>query len=116
MALPCDAKDEQSSVHVFDRHVASGACAPSVKTKPRCPVKGCREKLTFSNSCQCGSCGLKVCLKHRFEDQHECRPTCRQSAGAFGALKLSIRPPPKPGSGSFELRGLIRVLSVLHST
>ncbi|CAK9090029.1 unnamed protein product [Durusdinium trenchii] len=85
MALPCDAKDEQSSVHVFDRHVASGACAPSVKTKPRCPVKGCREKLTFSNSCQCGSCGLKVCLKHRFEDQHECRPTCRQSAGAFGS-------------------------------
>eukprot|EP00435_Cladocopium_sp_Y103_P011914 s2091_g3.t1 len=70
---------------LFEAHMASGACVPKVKTeKPRCPVKGCREKLTFSNSCECGSCGLKVCLKHRFEDQHDCRPktSCRSAVGS----------------------------------
>mmetsp|Transcript_144545 Transcript_144545/g.204487 ORF Transcript_144545/g.204487 Transcript_144545/m.204487 type:complete len:159 (-) Transcript_144545:367-843(-) len=81
MAIPCFANSDEQML--LEGHVASGACVPAVKSaKPRCPVKGCKEKLTFSNSCQCGSCGLKVCLKHRFEDQHECLPiSCHTAAG-----------------------------------
>lgn len=50
-------------------------------------------KINARNSCKCGSCGLKVCLKHRFEDQHDCRPapTCRRSAGVGNlATKLTF--------------------------
>ena len=60
---------------VWERHATSGNCIPKEAAKPnRCPAKGCKEKLTFSNSCNCGTCGMKVCLKHCFEDQHDCRP------------------------------------------
>ena len=43
------------------------------------------------NSCQCGSCGLKVCLKHRFEDQHECHPiSCHTAAGVLESCKIDF--------------------------
>ncbi|CAJ1420419.1 unnamed protein product [Effrenium voratum] len=38
-----------------------------------CPAEGCRKKLTAMNSVVCTECKTKVCLKHRFEDQHPCR-------------------------------------------
>ena len=42
------------------------------------------------NSCNCGSCGVKVCLKHRFEDQHHCQPkSCRSSAGRAAGASAS---------------------------
>eukprot|EP00747_Dinoflagellata_sp_TGD_P161999 gnl/TRDRNA2_/TRDRNA2_179124_c0_seq1.p1 gnl/TRDRNA2_/TRDRNA2_179124_c0~~gnl/TRDRNA2_/TRDRNA2_179124_c0_seq1.p1 ORF type:complete len:176 (-),score=28.16 gnl/TRDRNA2_/TRDRNA2_179124_c0_seq1:200-727(-) len=61
---------------VFQRHVDSGACQPvcgKMPEKPRCPVKGCKERLTSINSCTCSTCKQRVCLKHRFEDAHDCR-------------------------------------------
>lgn len=33
---------------LFEQHMTSGNCIPKPAQKPRCPVKGCREKLTFS--------------------------------------------------------------------
>lgn len=54
------------------RHAKSGNCDPKKKKKPTCPVKRCKEALTFSNSSVCKTCHLKVCLKHRFPADHEC--------------------------------------------
>lgn len=60
---------------VFDRHQAAG-CDPAnyarVHKKPRCPAKGCKERLTSINSYQCKDCSQKVCLKHRLAMDHAC--------------------------------------------
>eukprot|EP00406_Dinophysis_acuminata_P037579 CAMPEP_0179376716 /NCGR_PEP_ID=MMETSP0797-20121207/88461_1 /TAXON_ID=47934 /ORGANISM="Dinophysis acuminata, Strain DAEP01" /LENGTH=148 /DNA_ID=CAMNT_0021092761 /DNA_START=78 /DNA_END=524 /DNA_ORIENTATION=- len=112
--LPYSAGEDVDAVRA--RHAASGDCcpAPPANAKPRCPVKGCKEKLTTLNSLVCGTCKQKVCLKHRFEDAHDCRPgrplgcpfpdmrhrhaasSCRQSAapgdGGGGVLQHVIRP------------------------
>jgi len=45
--------------------------AKSDKSKT-CETKGCREKLTAINTYKCKTCRRELCLKHRFEDQHEC--------------------------------------------
>ncbi|KAH9301833.1 hypothetical protein KI387_013416, partial [Taxus chinensis] len=43
-----------------------------VTKKPRCPVSGCKETLTFSNKFKCRDCGQEICLKHRFGPDHKC--------------------------------------------
>lgn len=55
-----------------EKHANSKECDPSKKKKPRCPVKRCRENLTFSNATVCRCCNTKVCLKHRLPADHEC--------------------------------------------
>lgn len=58
---------------VLERHEGSGDCDPRrKKKKPACPVRRCREVLTFSNASTCKGCGLRVCLKHRFPADHGC--------------------------------------------
>ncbi|KGN53851.1 hypothetical protein Csa_019140 [Cucumis sativus] len=51
-------------------------CDPSnydkVTKKKKCPVPGCRELLTFSNTIKCRDCSLDHCLKHRFGPDHKC--------------------------------------------
>ncbi|KDO32734.1 hypothetical protein SPRG_02432 [Saprolegnia parasitica CBS 223.65] len=42
------------------------------KPKERCAADSCREVLTASNTVQCNSCRKKVCLRHRFETDHQC--------------------------------------------
>eukprot|EP00927_Polykrikos_kofoidii_P030735 TRINITY_DN26460_c0_g1_i1.p1 TRINITY_DN26460_c0_g1~~TRINITY_DN26460_c0_g1_i1.p1 ORF type:complete len:277 (-),score=27.36 TRINITY_DN26460_c0_g1_i1:121-840(-) len=44
----------------------------SASSKARCPVRNCKEKLTSLNTFNCTRCGACVCLKHRFEDAHNC--------------------------------------------
>ncbi|THU58029.1 hypothetical protein C4D60_Mb03t09820 [Musa balbisiana] len=61
----------------LERHEKSGSCNPSKKKKPRCPVKRCKEVLTFSNNSTCKVCNQSVCLKHRFPSDHACKPTLR---------------------------------------
>uniref|UniRef100_A0A6U9ILE4 AN1-type domain-containing protein n=1 Tax=Zooxanthella nutricula TaxID=1333877 RepID=A0A6U9ILE4_9DINO len=81
VAVPLGAEEDENAA--FERHAASDACqpAPPPPPKPRCPVQGCKEKLTSLNTFSCGTCHKKVCLKHRFEDAHDCRPeTCRAAA------------------------------------
>ena len=54
-------------------------CDPSnynkVMKKPRCPVRGCRELLTFSNKVSCTSCQKTVCIRHRYPTDHSCGST-----------------------------------------
>jgi len=45
---------------------------PQKKAGKVCGSKGCHEKLTLTNTCICKTCQKELCLKHRFEDQHEC--------------------------------------------
>ncbi|XP_022967880.1 zinc finger AN1 and C2H2 domain-containing stress-associated protein 11-like [Cucurbita maxima] len=51
-------------------------CDPSnyekVTKKKKCPVPGCRESLTFSNTIKCRDCSVDHCLKHRFGLDHKC--------------------------------------------
>ncbi|XP_030515202.2 zinc finger AN1 and C2H2 domain-containing stress-associated protein 16 [Rhodamnia argentea] len=51
-------------------------CDPSnydkVTKKRKCPVPGCREILTFSNTIKCKDCTWDHCLKHRFGPDHNC--------------------------------------------
>ena len=68
------------------------ACDPGAYAartrKPRCPVAGCREKLTFSNRVACKSCGRATCLRHRFPDDHGCAAA---AAGARAAAAAAAR-------------------------
>jgi hypothetical protein len=66
---------------VLDAHARSRRCDPAKKHKPRCPARRCKETLTFSNTSHCKTCGLKVCLKHRFPADHDCAATARRDAG-----------------------------------
>mmetsp|Transcript_70557 Transcript_70557/g.194996 ORF Transcript_70557/g.194996 Transcript_70557/m.194996 type:complete len:193 (+) Transcript_70557:113-691(+) len=107
-ALPLTALEDENAV--WELHVASGGCQPAL-SKPRCPVDGCKEKLTTLNTFACGSCGKKVCMKHRFEDAHCCKAlaqgpriavpqdaqkTCREFARSCGARG------PQQGSGHLQ--------------
>lgn len=69
------------------RHSQSTACDSSnymrVHKKKKCPVKGCREKLTTLNSFDCKSCGESVCLRHRLPTDHSCTPRSA-TAGSKG--------------------------------
>jgi predicted nucleic acid binding AN1-type Zn finger protein len=59
----------------WDTHVNTD-CDPSnyqkVTKKQKCPVPGCRETLTFSNTIRCKDCTKEHCLKHRFGPDHKC--------------------------------------------
>ncbi|XP_061371524.1 zinc finger AN1 domain-containing stress-associated protein 12 [Gastrolobium bilobum] len=63
-------QDEEA---ILKRHYNSGNCDPNKKKKPICPVKRCKQILTFSNNSTCKTCNVKVCLKHRFPADHACR-------------------------------------------
>ena len=78
---------EGESIHVtFDRH-ARGACDPSKhpEKKKRCPVRGCKEKLSAVNAFECKRCRVEVCLKHRHADAHFCGDRSRLRDGGAGA-------------------------------
>ena len=75
------------SIHVtFDRH-ARGSCDPSKhpEKKKRCPVRGCKEKLSAVNAFECKRCRVEVCLKHRHADAHFCGDRSRLRDGGAGA-------------------------------
>ncbi|KMZ61411.1 AN1-type zinc finger protein 2B [Zostera marina] len=59
----------------WESHVNTD-CDPAnyqrVNKKKRCPVKGCRETLVFSNTIRCRDCDEEHCLKHRFGLDHNC--------------------------------------------
>ena len=54
----------------------------------RCPVKKCKNKLTSTSTFTCKNCGLKFCMEHRFEDDHNCvKPTTHAKHCSQQALK-----------------------------
>merc|ERR1712014_443518 len=70
--------------HMATQGCADAAAANAAKKKSKCPVKGCKAKLTQSGSVECGTCRQRVCLKHRFEDAHPCKVSDRCASGACG--------------------------------
>lgn len=101
-ALIGNASDENVSL-IWERHISSGCTGRS--QKPKCPAPGCREKLTELNTFDCTKCRQKVCLKHRFEDEHQCKERQHQASGSglrsiLGFSKASkpakTANPPKP--------------------
>lgn len=78
----CNGIDEKI---LLETHVRSGSCDPNKKKKkPTCPVRRCKEVLTFSNTSTCKTCHLKVCLKHRFPADHACTKNTVVAAAAAG--------------------------------
>ncbi|XP_051140552.1 zinc finger AN1 and C2H2 domain-containing stress-associated protein 16-like [Andrographis paniculata] len=67
-------------------------CDPSNYEKAtkrrKCPVPGCREILSYSNTIKCRDCNSDHCLKHRFGPDHKC-------------------PGPKKPDSSFQLMGFL---------
>lgn len=58
---------------VWQLHSGSRDCDPTRKMKrERCAVKACKEIMGPSNSHVCGVCRKRVCLRHRYQDQHAC--------------------------------------------
>ena len=75
------------SIHVtFDRH-ARQSCDPTRHPArvPRCPVPGCKEKLSSVNAYRCKTCRVEVCLKHRFAAKHFCGDRTKLRGGGIGA-------------------------------
>ncbi|KAJ7976794.1 Zinc finger AN1 and C2H2 domain-containing stress-associated protein [Quillaja saponaria] len=66
--------DEDPNI-TWENHVNTD-CDPSnyekVTKKKKCPVPGCRDILTFSNTIKCRDCMVDHCLKHRFGPDHKC--------------------------------------------
>ncbi|KAG8056637.1 hypothetical protein GUJ93_ZPchr0002g26607 [Zizania palustris] len=71
-----------SDAAVLEAHARSQRCDPAKKRKPRCPVRRCKETLTFSNTCVCRGCDQKVCLRHRFPADHSCAGVSPAGAAA----------------------------------
>lgn len=79
-------------------------CDPSnyekATKKRKCPVSGCREILTFSNTLRCRDCTVEHCLKHRFGPDHSCpgpkKPeTAFQFTSFFNKSKNEVSKPNK---------------------
>lgn len=81
---PIHINPDENSDLTLAKHMESEECTQMTMAKdiqptgpPRCPVTGCKAKLTASGSVTCDTCRQRVCLKHRFEDAH----TCKQPRG-----------------------------------
>ncbi|CAN1173004.1 Zinc finger AN1 and C2H2 domain-containing stress-associated protein 11 [Linum perenne] len=78
----------------WENHVNT-ECDPSnyekVTKKPKCPVKGCREALTFSNTIKCRDCTKDHCLKHRFGPDHTCPGPSKKPDPGFQFMSLLSR-------------------------
>ncbi|EOY09286.1 Zinc finger (C2H2 type, AN1-like) family protein [Theobroma cacao] len=92
--------DEDPNI-TWETHVNT-ECDPSnydkVTKKKKCPVPGCREVLTFSNTIKCRDCTIDHCLKHRFGPDHNCPGPKKPDSGFpfMGLLSRSRKEESKP--------------------
>lgn len=111
----------------WDSHVNTD-CDPSnyqkATKKKKCPVPGCREALTFSNTIRCKDCSNEHCLKHRFGPDHKC-PGPRKLEPTFpfsNMLRRSQKVQPRTssssssGSSSWWSSSLLNAASSLRSS
>ncbi|KAK6941835.1 hypothetical protein RJ641_027212, partial [Dillenia turbinata] len=84
----------------WEAHVNT-ECDPSnyerATKKRKCPIQGCKELLTFSNTIRCRDCNVEHCLKHRFGPDHKC-PGPKRPEPAFpfmGLFSRSLKEEPK---------------------
>ncbi|XP_072979963.1 zinc finger AN1 domain-containing stress-associated protein 12 [Typha angustifolia] len=89
-SMSIEKKAEEGEKTILEQHERSGDCDPSKKRKPTCPVRRCKELLTFSNCSTCKACRQKVCLKHRFPTDHVCKPVAAASVSKI-PVKLPAR-------------------------
>ncbi|XP_052196231.1 zinc finger AN1 domain-containing stress-associated protein 12 [Diospyros lotus] len=90
-AIETTGRGGEEEKSALERHEKSGDCDPKKKRKPTCPVRRCREVLTFSNTSTCKGCQLQVCLKHRFPADHSCgHSSAAAPARAAGSNKFLI--------------------------
>ncbi|KAJ0043904.1 hypothetical protein Pint_17906 [Pistacia integerrima] len=86
-------KSDQDPHITWEYHVNTD-CDPSnydkVTKKKKCPVRGCREVLVFSNTIKCRDCTLDHCLKHRFGPDHNC-PGPKKPDTSFGFMTMLSR-------------------------
>ncbi|KAH8963746.1 hypothetical protein BDL97_04G028500 [Sphagnum fallax] len=77
----------------MEKHSQTANCDPNnyakVMKKPKCPVKGCHELLTFSNKMTCKSCNKATCVRHRFPADHAC--VIKSGTAAVRDLKQPAR-------------------------
>lgn len=95
-------KGDEEEKMVLEMHEKSGDCDPRKKKKLTCPVRRCREILTFSNTSVCKTCRLKVCLKHRFPADHASKQqaSADKLLAAFAARNWKDCAKSGPGSSS----------------
>lgn len=84
--------DEDPNI-TWEKHVNT-KCDPSnyekVTKKKKCPVPGCKDVLTFSNTIKCRDCLVDHCLKHRFGPDHKC-PGPKKPEASFQFMNLLNR-------------------------
>ncbi|KAL0343958.1 UNVERIFIED_CONTAM: Zinc finger AN1 domain-containing stress-associated protein 12 [Sesamum angustifolium] len=90
VAIETTGHEEEDEKKILERHEKSGGCDPKKKRKPTCPVRRCREALTFSNTATCKICRTKICLKHRFPADHACEQLRLPSASTTPNNKFLV--------------------------
>ena len=84
MRIKMQAKEDPNVI--WNNHSDSGKCVPkqSEQSKPtkKCMASKCYAKLTPINSVTCAQCCKEVCLKHRYEDDHQCTKLVRNKQTA----------------------------------
>ena len=84
LSLKGKAKLGITPAHVWSEHVETGEC--QLKQNQRyqkemaggraaiCQSKGCKTKLTDIKYFKCPQCAMDLCMAHRFDDLHDCKP------------------------------------------
>ncbi|KUF97944.1 Pleiotropic drug resistance protein 4 [Phytophthora nicotianae] len=120
---------EQDVNAVWEEHVRVGQCTrekfkqqqlkqQKKPKKKRCAAENCREVLLTSNQFHCNKCAQDVCLKHRFEADHDCeakRQAQRQQwLGGFKARSTSSAKPKQ--TSQFQKNAQNAAASVVNGT
>lgn len=84
--------EQESADAAVERHTAR-ECDPAnynrVHNKRRCPVPGCKERITATNVYRCRDCGVEVCMKHRYNATDH---ACGGKPGWNNLLPFTIHP------------------------
>lgn len=74
----------------WNRHSLLGTCVPKLQAgkqaMKKCMAEKCFVKLTAINSVSCAKCLKEVCVKHRFDDDHQCTHIIRNEKTAKSKL------------------------------
>ncbi|CAD8176515.1 unnamed protein product [Paramecium octaurelia] len=65
---------DQNENMIWEEHFQKD-CTQQPKEKKVCPI--CKDKITDLTCIKCKDCGMEVCLKHRYREDHKC-PTLKQ--------------------------------------
>ncbi|KAH7472526.1 hypothetical protein PRNP1_012502 [Phytophthora ramorum] len=115
---------EQDVNAVWEQHVRVGQCTrekfqqqqkQKKPKKKRCAAQGCRDVLLTSNQFHCRQCGQDVCLKHRFEADHDCESKRQaQRQQWLGGFKPRTTKPKQPSQ--FQKNAQHAAASVVSGT